>query len=238
MFDYKKIIVIGCPGSGKSTFVRKLGEIVQLPIHHMDMMYWNEDCSHISRDELISKLNHVFDSAEWIIDGNYKHTLEMRMEQCELIYFFDLSTEVCIHGAIHRTYRPDVPCDLPANDTLINFIKNFNIDGKPQIVELMNKYPDKKVITFRSHKEVDSYVEDLKDSFELWDVYDKNRNQTGEVISRYDFFNDTNSAYHLCVHVWIKNDKGEWLISKRTPNKSFPLLWSAQAVLYWLVRAV
>lgn len=191
----------------------------------MDMMYWNKDGSHISRTELISQLNNVFDCDEWIIDGNYKNTLEMRMQQCELIYLFDLPTEVCIQGVLHRSSRPDMPCDLPVDDTFINFIKNFNIDRKSQIIKLMNKYADKKVITFKSHEEVDSYIEDLKDSFEYWDVYDKNRNRTGKIISRYDFFHKKDLGYHLCVHVWIKNDRGEWLISKRTPNKSFPLLW-------------
>lgn len=62
---------------------------------------------------------------------------------------------------------------------------------------------------------------------ELWDVYDENRNKTGETILREDYFKGETdmTKYHLAVHIWIKNSKGEWLISKRTPNKNFPLLW-------------
>lgn len=62
---------------------------------------------------------------------------------------------------------------------------------------------------------------------EIWDVYDENRNKTGETMFREDYFKGERdmNKYHLAVHVWIKNSKGEWLISKRTPNKSFPLLW-------------
>lgn len=59
---------------------------------------------------------------------------------------------------------------------------------------------------------------------EIWDIYDENRNLTGKTIKRCDHPRGENE-YHLAVHIWIKNSKGEWLISKRTPNKHFPLMW-------------
>ena len=39
----KKVIVIGCPGSGKSTFSKKLNEITNIPLYHLDLMFWNND---------------------------------------------------------------------------------------------------------------------------------------------------------------------------------------------------
>ena len=39
----ERAIVIGCPGGGKSTFARALAEKTGLPLHHLDMMYWNAD---------------------------------------------------------------------------------------------------------------------------------------------------------------------------------------------------
>ncbi|MGN0533612.1 MAG: NUDIX domain-containing protein [Eubacterium sp.] len=59
---------------------------------------------------------------------------------------------------------------------------------------------------------------------EIWDIYDENRNKTGKTILRSEHPRGENE-YHLAVHIWIHNDKGQWLISKRTPNKHFPLLW-------------
>ena len=58
---------------------------------------------------------------------------------------------------------------------------------------------------------------------ELWDVLDKDGNKTGRVCERGK--PPQNGDYHLVVHVWILNSKGEFLISKRTPNKSFPNMW-------------
>lgn len=57
---------------------------------------------------------------------------------------------------------------------------------------------------------------------ELWDVYDKNRVKTGRIFER---GHTTKEDYHLVVSVWIKNAKGEYLISKRSPNKTDPLMW-------------
>ena len=60
---------------------------------------------------------------------------------------------------------------------------------------------------------------------EIWDVYDKDRNLTGRTHRRGDSLLD--GDYHLVVHVWIQNSNGEFLITKRTPNKGFPNMWEA-----------
>ena len=59
---------------------------------------------------------------------------------------------------------------------------------------------------------------------ELWDIYDKNRKKTGRTHER---GNDMLSGdYHLVIHVWIINDKGELLIQKRQPWKEgYPNMW-------------
>ncbi|MCH5316325.1 MAG: AAA family ATPase [Eubacterium sp.] len=50
--NYNKIIVVGCPGAGKSTFSRKLAEKTGIPLYHLDALYWKEDWTHISREHL------------------------------------------------------------------------------------------------------------------------------------------------------------------------------------------
>lgn len=58
---------------------------------------------------------------------------------------------------------------------------------------------------------------------ELWDVYDENRNLTGRFHHRGDPLQA--GDYHMVVHVWLRNSKGEFLITKRSPNKGFPNMW-------------
>jgi len=58
---------------------------------------------------------------------------------------------------------------------------------------------------------------------EFWDILDENGNVTGRIHERGKPMNK--GEYHLEVNVWIENDKGEYLISKRSPNKTFPNMW-------------
>lgn len=160
---YKKIIVIGCSGSGKTTFSTKLAHILDYPLYYLDSIYWKEDCTHISRNELISETKEIFKEDKWIIDGNFRNTLELRIRACDLIYFFDIPRERCIEGVYSRVgkVRSEMPCNLPVDDELISFINNFNSDVKPLIYKLFAKYPDKKVVTFHSRDEADKYLNQL-----------------------------------------------------------------------------
>lgn len=162
MFNYKKIIVIGCPGAGKSTFSRKLHNVTQIKLFHLDALYWNKDCTHITRKELIAKQKEIFKLDSYIIDGNFKSTLEMRIKEADVVFLFDLPTEICIEGAKNRKgNKPEMPCELPSNDELIAFIKNFNADVMPIMKDLFQKYSSN-VIAFHSHKQADDYIKNLK----------------------------------------------------------------------------
>lgn len=58
---------------------------------------------------------------------------------------------------------------------------------------------------------------------ELWDLYNESREIIGEHIRGEEL---PDNAYHLVVHVWIKNSEGEFLISQRSASrKQFPLMW-------------
>ena len=63
----------------------------------------------------------------------------------------------------------------------------------------------------------------LDEPDELWDIYDKAGNRTGRVQRRGDPFQDGDR--HLCVHVWIRDAAGLYLLTKRAPGKAMAGLW-------------
>lgn len=159
-----KIIVIGCPGSGKSTFSKKLSKILNLPIHHLDILYHNSDGTHISKEELEEKLKTIFkENNNWIIDGNYQRTLEMRMKECDTIILLDYPIEVCLAGAEARigTQREDLPfIEEKLDESFKQSIIDFSREKLPQIYELLEKYKKtKNIIIFKSREEADSYIQ-------------------------------------------------------------------------------
>ena len=78
-----KIIIIGCPGSGKSTFVRKLNQILDYPLYHLDLIWNKPDKTTISREEFDIELEKIFKEDKWIMDGNYQRTLEKRLDKAK-----------------------------------------------------------------------------------------------------------------------------------------------------------
>ena len=103
----------------------------------------------------------------WIIDGNYGGTIEHRIKNCELVYFFDMPTEVCIEGVLKRDKkREDIACELEPNEELINDIKTYPRRRRPKVLKLFKKYSNVEVITFTNHKEVDAYLDNLKRRYE------------------------------------------------------------------------
>ena len=76
-----KVIVIGCPGAGKSTFARALAAATGLELHYLDMLWHKPDKTNITREEFDSALARIMSDDGWIIDGNYIRTLEMRLRR-------------------------------------------------------------------------------------------------------------------------------------------------------------
>ncbi len=68
----KRILVIGCAGSGKSTLSRRLRDILHLSLIYLDQIWHLPDGSHISPEEFDEQLAEVLDSPCWILDGNYR----------------------------------------------------------------------------------------------------------------------------------------------------------------------
>ncbi len=167
MFDYKKIAVVGCSGGGKSTFSKQLSEITKLPLYNLDKIYWLPDASHLDRPEFIKRQKAIMKTESWIIDGNYRGTIKYRIKKCELLYFFDMPAEVCIEGVLNRDInREDIACELEPDEELIDDIRTYSQLVRPKMLKLFEKHPKVKVIAFKSHKEVDDYLNGLRRKYE------------------------------------------------------------------------
>ena len=162
----KKVIVIGCPGSGKSVFSRTLHDITGLPLYHLDMINWHEDKTTLSREELIEKINEIGATDEWIMDGNYGGTMELRMSLCDTIVFLDFPTDVCLEGIMARrgTQRPDMPWQDSDNlePEFIDSVKNYYSQNRPTVLERIKKFSGKKSLVFKSRQEADGFLAKLR----------------------------------------------------------------------------
>ena len=158
----RKIIVIGCPGSGKSTLSRELHSKMNIPLYHLDMMYWNPDKTKVKKSVFLNNLSDILEKDSWIIDGNYGSTMELRMQKCDTVIFLDYPLDICLKGIKERQGKPrsDMPWINTENDDLdfIEFIKNYNIESRPKVLELIEQHQDKNIFIFKSRKEASEFL--------------------------------------------------------------------------------
>lgn len=164
----QKIIVIGCPGSGKTTFAKRLAELTKLPIYHLDAIWHKPDKTHIPREEFDGRIKEIFKEKRWIIDGNYRRTIEMRVKEANTVVLFDLPKEVCLEGALARVgvAREDIPWQEEELDPKFKEeIERFSDVVLPEIYEILGRHEkEKKIIVFKSRNEADAFLRKLKNN--------------------------------------------------------------------------
>lgn len=163
--EMKRVMVIGSPGSGKSTFARKLRDRTGLPLYYLDMLFHRPDRTTVGREEFDAGLRELVARDEWIIDGNYQRTLPLRFERCTDVFFFDLGVEECLAGAAARIgwTREDMPwVESAFDEDFRQYIIDFPKDQLPAIYELTERWRDSKRVTvFRSRAEADCWLSGL-----------------------------------------------------------------------------
>ncbi len=163
-----KIIIIGCPGAGKSTFARKLRDHTGLPLYYLDMLWHKPDRTTVSRSEFDSRLKEILSKDQWIIDGNYGRTLEMRFQSCDTVFLLDLPTEECLTAAESRigTPREDLPwTETEFDEEFRQWIVNFPQNKLPAIYQLINKYRNRKdIYIFHSREEINHYFQNTQNT--------------------------------------------------------------------------
>lgn len=136
-------------------------------------------------------------------------------------------------GALEFSMQPILACRDEKYYGMLYYaeIKQFeNIPSESEMteIEFFDYLPE--ALTYPDlYKEffmhVQGWLNIQSNAGEIWDVYDEHRNLTGKLHRRGDFLKD--GEYHLVVHVWLQNSNGEFLLTKRSPNKGFPNMWES-----------
>lgn len=161
----KKIVLIGSGGSGKSTLAKQLGERLKIDVYHLDALFWKPNWVGVPKNE-----QRLVQREEWIIDGNYGGTMEIRLHAADTIIFLDIPRVVCIYRAFKRILkyrnktRPDMAegCDERFNVDFFKWIWNYPKLKKPVILESLDqlsKSENKQVIILKSSTEAKKFIE-------------------------------------------------------------------------------
>lgn len=165
-YGMRRILVIGCPGAGKSRFARELSEVLAgVPLYHLDNIRHLPDRTTIPREAFDERLRAIMATESWIFDGNYQRTLAWRLREADTVFLFDLPVEVCLAGATERLNRKrdDMPwTEEELSPEFRERILNFPKTCLPEITRLLDAFPGD-VVRFASRKEAEDYIAELRE---------------------------------------------------------------------------
>lgn len=169
---YRRLLILGCGGSGKSTFSRKLSRATGLDLHHLDSHYWKPGWNPTPAHEWEAIVRELVERESWIIDGSYFGTLEMRLGRADAVVLFDLPRRVCLWRVFKRrlqnlggSNRPGMPPGCPERIyfSFLKWVWRYRKTHKPQVEEKLERFfAQGKVFTVTSSREAGRLLEALR----------------------------------------------------------------------------
>ena len=165
----KKIIILGSPGAGKSTFSFALAEKTGLPVYHLDQRFWRAGWVSVTKEDFDTELAETLTKDEWIIDGNYSRTIPMRLEKCDTVFYLDYPRLVCFFGVVRRVLgslgktRPDMAEGCPERFDLefLQYTWKFRKKQREKLFGLLEG-ANAEIHIFRSRKEAKRYLDGME----------------------------------------------------------------------------
>ena len=167
----KKIALIGSGGSGKSTLARRLGEELNIEVYHLDALFWKSNWIPTTKEEQRKVQNELVSKEEWIIDGNYNGTMDIRLNAADTIIFIDISRLICIYRVLKRMIRyrwksrPDMAEGVieRLDFDFLKWVWDYPKTKKPNVLRELEQLPnDKNVIILKSSRDVRLFLEKVK----------------------------------------------------------------------------
>ncbi|WP_196159826.1 DNA topology modulation protein [Reinekea sp. G2M2-21] len=166
----KKIAIVGSGGAGKSTLARRLGYVLGLPVVHLDNHFWQRGWVETERSRWIEIQQGFVSQEEWIIDGNYGGTMDVRFAQADTIIYLNLSRYRCIWRAIkrrimyHGKARPDMNngCTERLDFQFLKWLWRYPRDTHPITWSHIEKVADRaQVIQLKTPGQVRLFLKDM-----------------------------------------------------------------------------
>lgn len=116
MSSYKKIIIIGNSGSGKTFLAKEISSALSIPVIHLDDLFWTDKtCSQKrSKDQVLNKLAEYSQKDQWIIEGIFGDLIKIPLHKADCLIFLDMDWTTCSEGLTQRGAQSSSASDFKA----------------------------------------------------------------------------------------------------------------------------
>lgn len=169
----QRIMIIGSCGSGKSTISHKIQKATGLPLYHLDQYYWKPNWTETPNEEWGKIVSELAAKDQWIIDGNFGGTMDIRFERADTVVFMDVTTVKCLWRVLGRIYkyhgqvRPDMPqgCKERFDFDFLHYVATYNLIRKKGLLKKLDALRgDKRIITLKNDADIQAFLSEIKSS--------------------------------------------------------------------------
>jgi adenylate kinase family enzyme len=172
-----RVAIVGCGGSGKSYVARELSRLLDLPITHMDAVYFDDQWNPLPMERFEAVQRNLVAAPRWVIDGNYNSTIQLRLETADTVVFMDLPTHVCLWGILSRQLRHG----RGQNDQngvynritgdVLRYVLGYRRKMRPRVLAKIDQHASgARVIMLTSRRQTRHFLRQLASSAVLSDV--------------------------------------------------------------------
>lgn len=165
----RRVAVVGCGGAGKSTFSRRLGELLDLPVTHLDRHYWRPGWVETPHEDFRATQQKLVRAECWVMDGNYTSTMDVRLPAADLIVFLDFPRWRCLFRVTRRIARgwgrdgqaPGCPEHL--DWAFLRWLWDWPRDTRPRVLYRLDEHgPSARRVVLSTPREVRDFLGRLR----------------------------------------------------------------------------
>jgi adenylate kinase family enzyme len=169
--NIQRVAVIGSGGGGKTTLALEIGRALDLPVYHLDRLFWRSGWVETPPEEWETIHRDLCANPRWVIDGNYGGTMDQRLQACDAVVYLDRPTMVCLWNVVKRFLlfrgktRPDMTpgCQEQLDWDFIRWILAYRRRNRPRILKkLADLDSGKRVAILRSRRDMDGFLRTLR----------------------------------------------------------------------------
>ena len=167
----RRVMIIGQPGSGKTTLARALGDIAHLPVVHMDHIHWMPGWVERDRAEKTRLCHEVHRRPAWVFEGGHTMTWPDRLARADTLIWLDLPVGLRLWRVTRRTAagwgrtRPDLPDGCPEgfNPEFFRYIWRTRASARARCATVFAQAgPDKATHRLHRPSDVTAYLTALR----------------------------------------------------------------------------
>ena len=165
----QRVLVMGGPGAGKSTFARSLAGKLGLPFVSLDRLFWQPGWREPAMEDFTAAVTREAEKPAWIIDGNYLRygAAELRRARADVVVWFDLPRWICLVGVLRRivtsygSVRPEMAPGCPEHFdwVFLRYVWTYRAVHRPRTLRYLAALrADQRLVTFSTRAQAAAFL--------------------------------------------------------------------------------